>query len=192
MNKFLAVFALFCVFSISSIYVYASIRTSLNSNQPLEIANQNTELQPLADSPSVKLVKDTVTTESQNFTPTKNVAFDSSKLKNKQLFTYVLQTNFGSEKFRGSYTFSKVADSIHDILDTNQSLRLYVTGHTDSIGKAIDNEWIGMQRAKNVANYLKRKGINQQQMIVSSEGENKPLKGYTSIKENRRIELIIK
>lgn len=192
MNKFLAVFALFCVFSISSIYVYASIRTSLNSNQPLEIANQNTALQPLADRPSAKLAKDTVTTVSQHDKPTKTITIDSSHLKNKQLFTYVLQTNFGSEKFRGSYAFSKVVDSIHDILDTNHALRLYVTGHTDSIGKAIDNEWIGMQRAKNVANYLKRKGINQQQMIVSSEGENKPLEGYTSIKENRRIELIIK
>ncbi len=189
MNKFLAVTSLFCVFSISSIGIYATIRPTLHEEKPLEI----TENQPIESTKNISTKSSSVTVKEETL-PTKNIVVtkDSEAPKETILFTYLLQSNFGSQKFKGSKEFAVIVDSIDKVLNHNKKLNLYVTGHTDSIGKAIDNEWIGMQRAKSVANYLKRKGINQEQVYVSSKGEAQPLKEYTSIKENRRIELIIK
>lgn len=188
MNKFLAVTSLFCVFSISSIAIYASIRPVLHEEKPLKTTDKQgfENKKTITEKPTSLTVKDTL--------PTKDLIItkDSEALKEPALFAYQLQSNFGSQKFKGSKEFAVIVDSIDHILNHNKKLSLYVTGHTDSIGKAIDNEWIGMQRAKSVARYLKYKGISSAQMVVASKGETEPIAGNTETKKNRRIELIIK
>lgn len=85
-------------------------------------------------------------------------------------------------------------DQIAKILNSNIDTELNITGYTCDIGTEARNLEIGMQRATNVANYLKNKGIESNRMHLFSKGESEPLVTNTSIENkplNRRVKLEI-
>ncbi|MCC9065765.1 OmpA family protein [Flavobacterium piscisymbiosum] len=85
-------------------------------------------------------------------------------------------------------------DQIAKILNSNKDTELTITGYTCNIGTEARNLEIGMQRAQNVADYLKNKGINSNRMLLFSKGESEPLVPNTPAENkplNRRVKLEI-
>lgn len=85
-------------------------------------------------------------------------------------------------------------DQIAKILNSNKDTELNITGYTCDIGTKARNLEIGMQRATNVADYLKNKGIEPNRMHLFSKGESEPLVTNTLAENkplNRRVRLEI-
>jgi len=73
-------------------------------------------------------------------------------------------------------------------------LKLEISGHTDNVGTAKDNEVLSTKRAESVCNYLIGLGINKALLVAKGYGDSKPV-GNNSTEEgrqnNRRIEIKI-
>jgi outer membrane protein OmpA-like peptidoglycan-associated protein len=73
------------------------------------------------------------------------------------------------------------------------ALRLYVLGHTDTVGAAADNRALSLARARSIATYLRRKGLRVP-VYVEGFGEEAPrvqTPDETDEAANRRAEYII-
>lgn len=73
--------------------------------------------------------------------------------------------------------------------------RITVTGHTDSIGEASYNMWLSERRAKSVADYLIKQGINRGIISSKGMGESQPVATnmYKAGRlQNRRVEIDLK
>jgi len=87
---------------------------------------------------------------------------------------------------------------IADYLNAHNVEKITLTGHTDIIGKSIDNQWLSEQRAKSVAAYLQHIGV-QTRIKTRGKGEDEPLplprwKNLTQeeiSQRNRRVEIEI-
>ena len=56
------------------------------------------------------------------------------------------------------------------------------------------NDWYGMERAKNVKQYLVSQGIDGSRLFASSKGELEPIESNATLegrRKNRRIEIKI-
>ncbi|WP_428233137.1 OmpA family protein [Flavobacterium sp.] len=85
-------------------------------------------------------------------------------------------------------------DQIAKILNSNKDTELTITGYTCDIGSEARNLEIGMQRAQEVADYLKNKGIESDRMHLFSKGESEPLVTNALAENkplNRRVKLKI-
>lgn len=74
-------------------------------------------------------------------------------------------------------------------------VNVYVVGHTDNTGTPDGNLKLGLKRANFARNYLVHNGILPQNVLASSEGQNKPIADNTTEEgkaKNRRIEITIK
>jgi outer membrane protein OmpA-like peptidoglycan-associated protein len=72
--------------------------------------------------------------------------------------------------------------------------KIVLTGHTDNVGDDANNLKLGQRRADIVKNYLVSKGVNSEQIAVSSSGESQPIADNNTDagrQENRRTELQI-
>lgn len=86
-------------------------------------------------------------------------------------------------------------DRIFALLNVEKSIaKVTITGYTDNKGKESYNQWLSEKRAQNVKNYLVKKGIDENRLIVVGMGENNPIntnetpEGRT---QNRRVEFEI-
>ncbi|MEO0007407.1 MAG: hypothetical protein RJA20_1603 [Bacteroidota bacterium] len=73
--------------------------------------------------------------------------------------------------------------------------KITVTGHTDFIGSADANYEVGMERAQNIRNILKSKGVPASRITCISEGEDMPRASNDTPYgrfQNRRVEIVIK
>ena len=78
-------------------------------------------------------------------------------------------------------------------LQQNPQKVLSVEGHTDGVASASYNRQLGLKRAQSVANTLMQMGVLQNQLNVTSYGQERPARqgGSDSDKAlNRRVELI--
>lgn len=72
---------------------------------------------------------------------------------------------------------------------------LSVIGHTDTVGSSAQNEALGRQRARFVANWLEAAGVNAVEIDVGSHGESNPLiptADNVSEPQNRRVEVTVR
>jgi len=92
-------------------------------------------------------------------------------------------------------------DQINNYLDElagnmkkHKGYKVQITGHTDNIGSAKRNEYLGLQRAKRIQNVLLKKGVSKDRIIVKSEGETQPVADNNTAEgrqKNRRVEIKI-
>ena len=85
-------------------------------------------------------------------------------------------------------------DKLLQILNENPSLKVEISGHTDNIGKAEDNNKLSTNRAKSVVDYLVNKGIIINRLSYKGYGSTKPIAENTTEKgraQNRRTEFMI-
>lgn len=79
-------------------------------------------------------------------------------------------------------------------INFNPNAKASVTGHTDNTGEPKDNIALGKKRAKFAADYLVTKGLNNRQIQIVSQGENKPIAGNDTAEgraKNRRVVISI-
>lgn len=104
----------------------------------------------------------------------------------------ILYSGFGSKGFRPDNTLQAYALELKNYLEKYSNKTATITGHTDSVGDNIANDWFGMERAKNVKKYLISQGIDANRLSALSKGETEPLdtnKTLEGRRKNRRIEI---
>lgn len=105
----------------------------------------------------------------------------------------VLASGFESNSFKPAENMSGYIDSLKLFLSEYPDKKVLVIGHTDNVGEEVDNEWIGMQRAKNVRQYLIKQGIEAGKIQALSKGESEPVADNNTKlgrRQNRRIEIL--
>jgi len=88
-----------------------------------------------------------------------------------------------------------ILNQISDELKVNTKLQFIIQGHTDNKGNEAKNIALSRNRAKAVANYLIKKGINAKRITSEGYGGSKPIAENKTEKGralNRRVDLIIK
>jgi outer membrane protein OmpA-like peptidoglycan-associated protein len=77
-------------------------------------------------------------------------------------------------------------EKLHLLLKNNPNLTIEISGHTDDVGRDADNLLLSQKRAKSVAEYLIKNGINILRVKVEGYGKTRPIVQNTS-DENRRL-----
>ncbi|HEX6428624.1 MAG TPA: OmpA family protein, partial [Niastella sp.] len=96
----------------------------------------------------------------------------------------------GSDKILPS-SFSAL-DNVATILKANNTLKLIVEGHTDSIGKPAANLILSQKRADAVKNYLLQKGLDANRLEARGYGADRAIDDNSTPAgraANRRVEL---
>jgi OOP family OmpA-OmpF porin len=89
----------------------------------------------------------------------------------------------------------KELDSLVVFLKENRTKYFEVAGHTDSTGKENNNVKLSKERAKAVAVYLIKKGVDENRITYNGYGSKMPLKPNNTEENkqaNRRVEIIFK
>jgi outer membrane protein OmpA-like peptidoglycan-associated protein/tetratricopeptide (TPR) repeat protein len=83
-------------------------------------------------------------------------------------------------------------DLLIEFLVENGDLKIKIIGHTDSIGSEKDNNKLSKNRAKSVAAYLIKSGIDSSRVSTDGKGESSPIKSNDTEegrRKNRRTEI---
>ena len=86
-------------------------------------------------------------------------------------------------------------NQLFKFLTINPSVKVELSGHTDSDGNKASNQTLSENRAKAVVNWLKERGISENRMVYAGYGDSLPLFPNTSDEnkaKNRRTELKIR
>jgi OOP family OmpA-OmpF porin len=78
------------------------------------------------------------------------------------------------------------------VLNSDSSLRLIISGHTDSEGTEKRNAALSMRRAESVKKYLVSQGIAADRLEVHGYGAHRPIAGNDTpegMAQNRRVEM---
>ena len=77
-------------------------------------------------------------------------------------------------------------------MQTNNSLNVEVSGHTDNVGDNVQNMVLSQKRADAIKYYLMGKSIAPIRISSVGKGDNAPIQNNlteTQRKENRRVEI---
>jgi OmpA-OmpF porin, OOP family len=84
-------------------------------------------------------------------------------------------------------------DKLADYLSFNPEIKLKIVGHTDNSGNKSTNKKLSEARAKQVADYLIKRGIDKKRISNSGYGDTKPLFENDTEEhkaQNRRVEIV--
>jgi outer membrane protein OmpA-like peptidoglycan-associated protein len=101
---------------------------------------------------------------------------------------------FSSGSYNIKSGFHEVLNSLVFVLKEYKETRINICGHTDSVGKADDNQALSKRRAQSVAKYLAANGVNTERIWVDGLGETQPIasnKTKVGRAKNRRVEIAI-
>lgn len=99
---------------------------------------------------------------------------------------------FSTGSARLSSRSLKPLDEAVSVLQQDADLKLVIEGHADITGPEAFNQPLSERRAKAVANYLIRKGINAGRLTTIGYGSTRPIASNETAegrKQNRRVEL---
>lgn len=85
-------------------------------------------------------------------------------------------------------------DNLVRLMSENPKLKIRIEGHTDNIGKPVDNMALSTGRALAVVKYIENKGIMPSRLTFKGLGDTKPIKTNDTEKgraSNRRTDIII-
>jgi outer membrane protein OmpA-like peptidoglycan-associated protein len=98
----------------------------------------------------------------------------------------------------GSAELQQGADSnlnrLVEFLKENPDRRVFIEGHTDSVGAASFNQQLSQRRADSVRYYLVSNGIASDRLSAAGLGEDNPVASNESAQgrqQNRRVEVIV-
>ncbi|WP_251978027.1 OmpA family protein [Salinicola avicenniae] len=100
--------------------------------------------------------------------------------------------NFEFDSATLTSTAESILDDISEKLNANDTLRIRLEGHTDSVGPAAYNKELSQRRADSVKDYLVEKGFNADNITTIGYGEEQPVASNETAEgraENRRVEL---
>ncbi len=111
----------------------------------------------------------------------------------KSIANKTLYSNFAVKEFLPDRKLVAYTSELKDYLKKYPNKKVYVEGHTDSVGT--NNYAFGLGRANNVKDYLISQGISASIIETSSKGEDEPIAENSTEQgraKNRRIEITIK
>lgn len=85
-------------------------------------------------------------------------------------------------------------DKLAEELKANGT-KVVITGHADNVGSPRKNKAIGLRRAKNIRDFLLKKGVSRKAIVTKSKGDKEPVATNDSPAgrhQNRRVEITIK
>ena len=88
----------------------------------------------------------------------------------------------------------KILDELYAFLAKNQSVKIEIVGHTNGVPSVEYCDKLSTERAKEVASYLTKKGINKTRVTYKGYGKRNPLasdKTMEGRKKNQRVEIKI-
>lgn len=103
----------------------------------------------------------------------------------KQLYFDADSTQFGDLS-------SAVLDEVYDFLRKRRNIRVEIGGHTNNLPTDKYCDWLSTERAKNVAEYLYKKGIKVEQLSYKGYGKKNPIasnKTKAGRDKNQRVEV---
>ncbi|MDX2197122.1 MAG: OmpA family protein [Cytophagales bacterium] len=98
---------------------------------------------------------------------------------------------FEHGKFNLAEDSKSELDLLLDLLIKNKNIRIEVSGHTDDTGTDEINNRLSYERARSVAEYLIKKGVDKNRLMYRGYGKNRPIASNTTDdgkKLNRRTE----
>lgn len=109
---------------------------------------------------------------------------------------FSFRVRFGFDQSTLSPTSKESIDNLLQYLNTNQTVRIELGGHTCNIGTQAYNAALSLRRARAVANYLIERGVDANRIEVKGYGFEQPLEGNDNStpaerSENRRAEFTI-
>ena len=130
--------------------------------------------------------------------PTQKLAEAGADTRHKLIETGTFTTNeilFDTNKSTIKNTSKTVLSDLGNALQENPTVKIKITGHTDSDGKETDNQKLSAQRAESVKNYLSVNfGIEKSRMLTEGKGEANPIANNDTEdgkKQNRRVEFSV-
>lgn len=106
---------------------------------------------------------------------------------------------YNSAEFNPGEQLQTYADSVETYLELNPASSLTIVGHTDSIGSDTYNDTLGMQRARNAADYFRGLGI-ENEITTETMGKRRPVAPNSTPtgkdnpegrQKNRRVNFVI-
>lgn len=88
----------------------------------------------------------------------------------------------------------KELDAMLEVISTNKSNKIIITGHTDNQGEEKHNQQLSEARAKAVYSYFIEKGIAASRMEYIGYGSTKPISNNNTEegrRKNRRVEILL-
>ena len=87
-------------------------------------------------------------------------------------------------------TAKEVVGRVSDVLNRYPYTEIFIEGHADSSGNQMNNKLLSERRAKNVALFMKSKGVKADRMAVAGYGATRPVASNATPegrKLNRRV-----
>lgn len=105
----------------------------------------------------------------------------------------VLRAMFGTNKYSEAAGVDKMSlDQVAENMKTDQTIKVYIDGHTDWRNSVKYNAWLAKRRAEFIQKELVKRGIDKSRMVVRGFGECKPAADNSTedgMAQNRRVEL---
>lgn len=160
-----------------------------NGNILVDNASAITEV--VANKPEVvqKPTKPTTTAPPKN----SMAALDGKKVKTGQTIR-IDELYFGADSANINSSSHQVLDDLYRFMVKNPKVRIEVGGHTNSIPSVAYCDRLSADRAKAVADYLVKKGINRSRITYKGYGKRQPLasdKTADGRRKNQRVEIKI-
>ncbi|WP_420601528.1 OmpA family protein [Flagellimonas sp.] len=109
--------------------------------------------------------------------------------------SYVLNhVNFDFDRFELEPKAKQSLKDVYEYLQKNPNLKVSISGHTDDLGSEEYNDVLSNQRAKTVARYLMRLGLEKNRITSEGHGNKIPLDSTLTDKarrKNRRVEFVM-
>ncbi len=93
---------------------------------------------------------------------------------------------FNSDSIKDAESF-KLLQKVITVLQYDPSLKLKITGHTDTIGTKLYNKALSLRRAQRISAYLSDKGISETRLKTFGVGFSN-VKSHNNDELNRRVE----
>ena len=106
----------------------------------------------------------------------------------------LLDVHFATNKTVVLPESAQTLEDLYDFLSENQTVRIKIIGHTDSVGSDESNQRLSEGRAKSVRNEMIRRGIDASRIEFEGKGEMAPIATNETEEgraQNRRVEFII-
>jgi len=107
---------------------------------------------------------------------------------------YVLEQNpFEPKGYKLDREAIASVKKIYKFLKENAEVQMKITGHTDNVGNPKYNKFLSSLRARAVALYLKKLGIDDSRLVWEGAGDTQPLRNRRSsaTDANRRVEFVM-
>ena len=124
----------------------------------------------------------------------KNISKEKHSALEQEITHKILYPDFNTNTVKPDKTIQAYTVELKNYLQKHPEKKVTITGHTDNIGNDESNYQIGLERAKSIAAYFEKVGIDKNKLNAQSKGETAPIIDNNTLQnriKNKRIEILI-